>query len=133
MTLTARLIPRLFLSTSRLGRLRHNLPSASLPPFRQATSQRGIYYTSAPLPPINNSSNNNNNNNTYNNPVPIVQRNPRIIVGVTGATGTIFAAQATLKYEMDGSNSITPVQLASFATCHYAIRDLSAPPASGSF
>ncbi|KAL0264253.1 phenylacrylic acid decarboxylase [Diplodia seriata] len=97
------------------------------------------------------------NNNTTTNPItrkaspfPIVQRNPRIVVGVTGATGTVYAirlleilrsldiethlilskwAQATMKYETD----LTWEHLHSLATHAYAMKDVAAPPSSGSF
>lgn len=83
-------------------------------------------------------------------PFPVVQRNPRIVVGVTGATGTVFAirlleilrqleieshlifskwANATMKYETD----ITMEQVLSLATHSYAMKDMAAPPSSGSF
>lgn len=77
-------------------------------------------------------------------------RPQRIVVGITGATGTIYAirllevlkqlniethlviskwALATLKYE----TPLDAVEIASLATKTYSPRDLSAPPASGSF
>ncbi|KKY15722.1 putative phenylacrylic acid decarboxylase [Diplodia seriata] len=95
----------------------------------------------------------NNNNNPITrkaSPFPIVQRNPRIVVGVTGATGTVYAirlleilrsldiethlilskwAQATMKYETD----LTWEHLHSLATHAYAMKDVAAPPSSGSF
>lgn len=84
------------------------------------------------------------------NNFPIVQRNPRIIVGVTGATGTLFAirlleilrqleieshlilskwAQATMKYETDMSWE----EFQALATKSYVMKDMAAPPSSGSF
>ncbi|OJD33785.1 3-octaprenyl-4-hydroxybenzoate carboxy-lyase [Diplodia corticola] len=98
------------------------------------------------------------NNNPTNSPImkkapspfPIVQRNPRIVVGVTGATGTVYAirlleilraldiethlilskwAQATMKYETD----LTWEHLHALATHAYAMKDVAAPPSSGSF
>ncbi|RJE25974.1 Phenylacrylic acid decarboxylase [Aspergillus sclerotialis] len=77
-------------------------------------------------------------------------RTKRIVIGVTGATGTIFAvrlleqlrqlniethlvmskwASVTLKYETD----IKDAQIRDLATFNYATRDLSAPISSGSF
>lgn len=78
------------------------------------------------------------------------QHPKRIVVGVTGATGTIFAvhlleqlrklnvethlvmskwASVTLKYETD----LVDQQLRDLATYNYASRDLAAPISSGSF
>ncbi|GME35806.1 putative phenylacrylic acid decarboxylase protein [Neofusicoccum parvum] len=83
-------------------------------------------------------------------PFPVTQRNKRIVVGVTGATGTLFAirlleilrtldiethlivskwAQATMKYETD----LPPSHLVSLATKSYAMKDMAAAPSSGSF
>lgn len=74
----------------------------------------------------------------------------RIVVGITGATGIIYAvrilqilkelniethlviskwAHATLKYE----TPLGPAEIAGLATKTYGPRDVSAPPASGSF
>ncbi|KAK8255049.1 phenylacrylic acid decarboxylase [Phyllosticta capitalensis] len=74
----------------------------------------------------------------------------RIVVGVTGATGTVYAirlleilreigvethlvmskwALATMKYETDKSWE----EVQSLATKSYALRDMAAPPSSGSF
>ncbi|KAH0250360.1 hypothetical protein KCV00_g36, partial [Aureobasidium melanogenum] len=77
-------------------------------------------------------------------------RPKRIIVGVTGATGTLFAirilqvlkslgiethlimskwAVATMKYE----TSTTEAEVRALATASYTLKDMSAPPSSGSF
>ncbi|KAL1301860.1 hypothetical protein AAFC00_006044 [Neodothiora populina] len=77
-------------------------------------------------------------------------RPKRIVVGVTGATGTLFAirilqvlkalgieshlimskwALATMKYE----TSMTEAEVRSLATTNYTMKDMSAPPSSGSF
>ncbi|KAG9949607.1 hypothetical protein KCU85_g4284, partial [Aureobasidium melanogenum] len=77
-------------------------------------------------------------------------RPKRIVVGVTGATGTLFAirilqvlkslgiethlvmskwAVATMKYE----TSTTEAEVRALATASYPLKDMSAPPSSGSF
>lgn len=77
-------------------------------------------------------------------------RPKRIVVGVTGATGTVYAirmleilrevgiethlvmskwALATMKYETDRSWD----EVQALATKSYALRDMAAPPSSGSF
>lgn len=84
---------------------------------------------------------------------PIIMTPPRpkrIVVGVTGATGTLFAirilevlkalgiethlimskwALATMKYE----TSMTEAEVRSLATYNHTMKDMSAPPSSGSF
>ncbi|KAF1352428.1 flavo protein [Delphinella strobiligena] len=84
---------------------------------------------------------------------PIVMTPPRpkrIVVGVTGATGTLFAirilqvlkalgiethlimskwALATMKYE----TSMSEAEVRSLATYNHPMKDMSAPPSSGSF
>ncbi|THY70810.1 hypothetical protein D6C86_06709 [Aureobasidium pullulans] len=77
-------------------------------------------------------------------------RPKRIVVGITGATGTLFAirilqvlkslgiethlvmskwAVATMKYE----TSMTEAEVRALATTSYTMKDMSAPPSSGSF
>lgn len=118
----------------------------SFPSFAHEAQSGRFIHTTSPR---------NNNNPTSPitkpaHPFPIVQRNPRIVVGVTGATGTVFAirlleilrhldiethlilskwAQATMKYETD----LSWAHLQSLATRAYAMKDMAAPPSSGSF
>lgn len=121
-------------------------PNISTLPAAPITATRPIHTGS--------SSSSSNNNSPINprttTPFPIVQRNPRIVVGVTGATGTVFSirlleilraldiethlilskwALATMKYETD----VPASHLVSLATKHYAMKDMAAPPSSGSF
>jgi phenylacrylic acid decarboxylase len=83
---------------------------------------------------------------------PITSTGPRkrLVVGITGATGTLYAirlleilreleiethlicskwALATMKYETDR----TLPEIAALATKTYAMKDMAAPPSSGSF
>ncbi|KAF2201307.1 Phenylacrylic acid decarboxylase, partial [Delitschia confertaspora ATCC 74209] len=83
---------------------------------------------------------------------PLISETPpkRLVVGVTGATGTLYAvrllevlnllgtethlifskwALATMKYETDR----TVPEIAALATKAYAMKDMAAPPSSGSF
>ncbi|KAI6781169.1 uncharacterized protein J7T54_002525 [Emericellopsis cladophorae] len=85
-------------------------------------------------------------------PTPAAKANsvPRIVVGITGATGTLYAirilqilraleveshlviskwALATMKYE----TSLTEAQVRALASVCYTAKDVSAPIASGSF
>lgn len=126
--------------TGNLARFLARAQHPSYASARTATRRAGIHVTAVC----------NNHISPGASHFPVVQRNKRIVVGVTGATGAVFAirllellrtldiethlilskwAVATMKYETDHP----PEYLHSLATRSYVMKDMAAPPSSGSF
>lgn len=130
--------------------------------FKQAASRQSLLFTTGPnihsvftrrvlIRGISSQSVTDASSRKSQKPVSYMPNRPkRIVVGITGATGTIYAirllevlkelnvethliiskwALATLKYE----TPLSADELANLATKSYSPRDVSAAPASGSF